>query len=376
MSNPLKLYLIAGEASGDLHAANLMKALRKEDETIDFRFWGGDLMEKEGGKPVKHIRDLAFMGFIEVVMNLKTILSNIRFCKSDIEAYQPDALVLIDYPGFNLRIAEWAKSKGIKVYYYISPQVWAWKQNRVFKIKKSVDHLFAILPFEKAFFKKFDYDVEYVGHPLLDAIEQFRVTEIDSSSFRETNKLDQRPIIAVLPGSRKQEIRVKLPLMLDALESFDNYQIVIAGAPALDPDFYAPFITNNRIRIIHGETYNILNSAEIGVVTSGTATLETALFQVPEVVCYKGSSISYAIAKRLIKIKYISLVNLILDREVVKELIQHECTASNIRREVETIVIGGTKREKMLAEFATLKKTLGEGGASRQVAQSILKTIR
>lgn len=376
MSNRLKLYIIAGEASGDLHAANLMKALRKEDETIDFRFWGGDLMEKEGGKPVKHIRDLAFMGFIEVVMNLKTILTNIRFCKSDIEAYQPDALVLVDYPGFNLRIAEWAKSKGIKVYYYISPQVWAWKQNRVFKIKKSVDHLFAILPFEKAFFKKFDYDVEYVGHPLLDAIEQFRATEIDSTSFRETNKLDQRPIIAVLPGSRKQEIRVKLPLMLDALESFDNYQIVIAGAPALDPDFYSPFITNDRIRIIHGETYNILNSAEIGVVTSGTATLETALFQVPEVVCYKGSSISYAIAKRLIKIKYISLVNLILDREVVKELIQHECTASNIRREVETIVIGGTKREKMLAEFATLKKTLGEGGASRQVAQSILKTIR
>lgn len=376
MSNRLKLYIIAGEASGDLHAANLMKALRKEDETIDFRFWGGDLMEKEGGKPVKHIRDLAFMGFIEVVMNLKTILTNIRFCKSDIEAYQPDALVLIDYPGFNLRIAEWAKSKGIKVYYYISPQVWAWKQNRVFKIKKSVDHLFAILPFEKAFFKKFDYDVEYVGHPLLDAIEQFRATEIDSSSFRETNKLDQRPIIAVLPGSRKQEIRVKLPLMLDALESFDNYQIVIAGAPALDPDFYSPFITNNRIRIIHGETYNILNSAEIGVVTSGTATLETALFQVPEVVCYKGSSISYAIAKRLIKIKYISLVNLILDREVVKELIQHECTASNIRREVEAIVVGGTKREKMLVEFATLKKTLGEGGASRQVAQSILKTIR
>lgn len=376
MSNPLKLYLIAGEASGDLHAANLMKALRKEDETIDFRFWGGDLMEKEGGKPVKHIRDLAFMGFIEVVMNLKTILSNIRFCKTDIEVYQPDALVLIDYPGFNLRIAEWAKSKGIKVYYYISPQVWAWKQNRVFKIKKSVDHLFAILPFEKAFFKKFDYDVEYVGHPLLDAIEQFRATEIDSTSFRETNNLDQRPIIAVLPGSRKQEIRVKLPLMLDALESFDNYQIVIAGAPALDPDFYTPFISNNRIRIIHGETYNILNAAEIGVVTSGTATLETALFQVPEVVCYKGSSISYAIAKRLIKIKFISLVNLILDREVVKELIQHECTASNIRREVETIVIGGSKREKMLAEFSTLKKTLGEGGASRQVAQSILKTIR
>jgi lipid-A-disaccharide synthase len=376
MSNPLKLYLIAGEASGDLHAANLMKALRKEDETIEFRFWGGDLMEKEGGKPVKHIRDLAFMGFIEVVMNLKTILSNIRFCKTDIEVYQPDALVLIDYPGFNLRIAEWAKSKGIKVYYYISPQVWAWKQNRVFKIKKSVDHLFAILPFEKAFFKKFDYDVEYVGHPLLDAIEQFRATEIDSTSFRETNNLDQRPIIAVLPGSRKQEIRVKLPLMLDALESFDNYQIVIAGAPALDPDFYTPFISNNRIRIIHGETYNILNAAEIGVVTSGTATLETALFQVPEVVCYKGSSISYAIAKRLIKIKFISLVNLILDREVVKELIQHECTASNIRREVETIVIGGSKREKMLAEFSTLKKTLGEGGASRQVAQSILKTIR
>jgi lipid-A-disaccharide synthase len=376
MSNPLKLYLIAGEASGDLHAANLMKALRKEDETIEFRFWGGDLMEKEGGKPVKHIRDLAFMGFIEVVMNLKTILSNIRFCKTDIEVYQPDALVLIDYPGFNLRIAEWAKSKGIKVYYYISPQVWAWKQNRVFKIKKSVDHLFAILPFEKAFFKKFDYDVEYVGHPLLDAIEQFRATEIDSTSFRETNNLDQRPIIAVLPGSRKQEIRVKLPLMLDALESFDNYQIVIAGAPALDPDFYSPFISNNRIRIIHGETYNILNAAEIGVVTSGTATLETALFQVPEVVCYKGSSISYAIAKRLIKIKFISLVNLILDREVVKELIQHECTASNIRREVETIVIGGSKREKMLAEFSTLKKTLGEGGASRQVAQSILKTIR
>lgn len=374
MSN-LKLYVIAGEASGDLHAANLMKALRVEDPSIDFRFWGGDLMQEVAGKPVKHIRELAFMGFVEVVLNLRTILSNMRFCKEDILKYKPDAIVLVDYPGFNLRIAEWAKQQGIKVYYYISPQVWAWKQKRVHKIKKSVDHLFAILPFEKAFYEQFDYEVEYVGHPLLDAIEQFKDTKWDESAFRQKWNLDERPIIAILPGSRKQEVSVKLPIMLEAVKSFPQFQCLIAGAPALDASFYEPFIQETQAKIIHGQTYSILSLASMGIITSGTATLETALFEVPEVVCYKGSSISYQIAKRLVKIRFISLVNLIMDREVVKELIQNECNPLKIREEIELIQPGGSKRNAMMDEYKKLKVTLGGGGASKKVAQSLLKTI-
>lgn len=374
-SRKLKIYTIAGEASGDLHGANLMKSLLEENPNIDFRFWGGDLMQEVAGKPVKHIKELAFMGFVEVLMNLKTILTNIKFCKKDILKFKPDALVLIDYPGFNLRIAEWAKAQNIKVYYYISPQVWAWKQSRVHKIKRFVDEMFVILPFEKDFYRKFDFDVEYVGHPLLDAIEQYKEKEFSPREFREKWNLGEKPVIALLPGSRKQEVNVKLPIMLNALKGMDQYEFIIAAAPSLDESFYAPLIFGSNIRIIHDATYDILGISEAALVTSGTATLETALLNIPEVVCYKGSPISYVIAKNLIKIKYISLVNLIMDREVVVELIQNECNEKRISEELNLIIVGGSKRKAVLESYEDLREILGGGGASKKVARSLLKTI-
>jgi lipid-A-disaccharide synthase len=370
----LKLYIIAGEASGDLHGSNLMKYLKAENSEIEFRFWGGDKMQQQGGTLVKHIKDLAFMGFLEVLKNIKTILNNIRFCKNDIAAFQPDALILIDYPGFNLRIAEWAKSQGIKVYYYVSPQVWAWKQSRVHKIKKCVDELYVILPFEKDFYKKFDFDVHYLGHPLLDAVDDFKATIVDKKLIYSENNLSDKPIIALLPGSRKQEVAMKLPIMLNAVRSFKEHQIVIAGAPSLSEDFYLQFIKQSD-QIIFGKTYDLLEISEAALVTSGTATLETALFKVPQVVCYKGSNFSYQIAKRLIKIKFISLVNLILNREAVKELIQQECNAAFIEKELSKIVAGGKNREKMLNDYNELEQILGAGGASKKIAHALLKTI-
>ena len=370
----LKLYVIAGEASGDLHAANMMQAILDEDTTVDFRYWGGDKMfAVQPHGLVKHIRDLAFMGFLEVVANLRTIMNNITLCKADIEAYNPDALVLVDYPGFNLRIAEWAKKKGIKVYYYISPQVWAWKQTRVHKIKQIVDKMYVILPFEREFYEQFDYEVEYVGHPLLDEILKFRSTEIDTE-FRLRNKLDARPIIAVLPGSRKQEVSKKLPIMLESVKGMDGYQIVIAGAPNLSKEFYSSI--NGSVKIVYNETYTLLANTHTAIVTSGTATLETALFNVPEIVCYKGSKLSYMIAKRLIKVKYISLVNLIMDRVIVKELIQNECNPVLIREELDRLILDGAYRTSMLSDYALLEQSLGGGGASKKVARSLLKTIR
>ena len=376
----MKLYIIAGEASGDLHASNLIKSLKKENQEIEFRCWGGDKMKDEGVFIVKHIKELAFMGFIEVISNIRTILKNIRFCKEDIEEFKPDALILVDYPGFNLRIAEWAKNKGIKVIYYISPQVWAWKQSRVHKIKRFVDKMFVILPFEKEFYERFDFPVEYVGHPLLDAIELYQQSACSSDEFRQTNSIDSRPIIAVLPGSRKQEVSVKLPIMLKALSDFPAHQFIIAGAPSLDATFYTEIIgnleANQNVRILYNQTYDLLSASEAAIVTSGTATLETALLEIPEVVCYKGSAISYHIAKRLIKIQYISLVNLIMSKEVVKELIQQDCNPDAIRRELQQIIIGGKKRTSILENYKELKKIVGGGGASEKVAQSLLKTIR
>ena len=376
----MKLYFIAGEASGDLHASNLIKSLKKENEAIEFRCWGGDKMKAEGVFIVKHIKELAFMGFIEVISNIRTILKNIRFCKEDIEKFKPDAIILVDYPGFNLRIAEWAKNKGIKVIYYISPQVWAWKQSRVHKIKRCVDKMFVILPFEKEFYERFDFSVEYVGHPLLDAIELYQQTAINSDEFRQLNSIDNRPRIAVLPGSRKQEVSIKLPIMLNALADFPAYQFIIAGAPSLDATFYTEIIgkleANQNVRILYNQTYDLLSASEAAIVTSGTATLETALLEIPEVVCYKGSAISYHIAKRLIKIDYISLVNLIMGKEVVKELIQQDCNPDAIRQELKQIIIGGTKREAILENYRELKKIVGGGGASEKVAHSLLKTIR
>lgn len=372
----MKYYIISGEASGDLHAANLVKQLKKKDTQAQFRGWGGDLMQEQGVDVVKHYRDLAFMGFIEVVMNLRTILQNIKLCKADIDSFEPDVLILVDYPGFNLRIAEWAHNKNYKVYYYISPQIWAWKENRIKKIKKSVDEMFVILPFEQEFYAKHNYKVNFVGHPLLDAIDDFKEKAPDFDAFCIRHGLSKLPIIALLPGSRKQEISTMLPLMLAAIDKFKNYQFVIAGAPSQEKAVYEPFLSHTHVHLISGKTYNLLQQSTAALVTSGTATLETALFQVPEVVCYKGSWISYWIARQLVKIDYISLVNLIMDREVVKELIQSELNTKNITNELNAILPEGKKRKQLLEDYKALKIKLGGVGASETAASMMLKTLK
>lgn len=369
----MKYYIIAGEASGDLHAANLMKALKKTDKDASFRFWGGDLMEQEGGKPIKHYRDLAFMGFAEVIMNLRTILGNISFCKEDIKKYNPDVIIFVDYPGFNLRIAKWARKEGYKTHFYISPQIWAWKENRIKDIQRDVDELYVILPFEKEFYEeKHNYKVHFVGHPLIDAIANRPIVNIEK--FRAENGLDQRPVIAILPGSRKQEIEKMLQIMLSITEDFKDYQFVIAGAPSQEEDFYLPFIKKKNVHLVMNKTYDILGIATAALVTSGTATLETALFKVPEVVCYKGNFISYQIAKRVIKLDYISLVNLIMDREVVKELIQSDFNRKNLKKELSKI-LSKPHREKMFSDYYELEKKLGGTGASEKTAQLIYDKI-
>jgi len=368
----MKYYIIAGEASGDLHGANLMKALYKEDPNSEIRFWGGDLMQAVGGTMVKHYRELAFMGFIEVVLNLKTILNNIKICKKDFADFQPDAVIFIDYPGFNMRIATWAKERKIPTHYYISPQIWAWKENRIKAIKRDVDFMYVILPFEKDFYEnKHQFPVHFVGHPLIDAIENR--TTIDNATFRTTNNLSEKPIIALLPGSRKQEITKMLSLMLSVVSDFKEYQFVIAGAPSQDLELYHPFL-NENVAFISNKTYDLLSVAHAALVTSGTATLETALFKVPEVVCYKGSWISYQIAKRVITLKYISLVNLIMDKEVVKELIQDELNPKNIRFELAKI-LSGPHRENMLKDYEALEKKLGGKGASEKTAKLIVSSF-
>lgn len=366
-----KIYIVAGEASGDLHGSNVMKEIYRLAPDTDIRFWGGDKMQAVGGTMAKHIRELAFMGFVEVLMNLRTILRNIKLCKKDIEAFAPDALLLIDYPGFNMRIAEWAKQNNIKVYYYISPTVWAWKEKRVESIRRDVFRLFVILPFEQPFYAKHHYEVEYVGHPLLDAIDQYNAQPVEPLTISE----DPRPIIAMLPGSRTQELKTKLPVMLTLVDAFPQYRFVIAGAPNMTPDIYRQLIGNKGVEVVFGQTYALLQQSEAAVVTSGTATLEAGLFEVPQVVCYIGNPISYAIAKRLVNVKYISLINLILDREVVTELIQGDCTPERLKKELGLIVRGGAKRESIEAGYAEIKAMLGLGGASEKVAQSLLKTI-
>jgi lipid-A-disaccharide synthase len=374
IKKPARIYIIAGEASGDLHGANLLKELYKLDYSISVRAWGGDRMKNEGATLVKHISDLAFMGFIEVLLNLSTILKNINFCKKDILEFKPDVLLLIDYPGFNLRIAQWAKKNGIKVHYYISPQVWAWKKSRVKIIKASVDKMYSILPFENDFYKQFDYETQYVGHPLLDEVENFNQVRLTKDEFLNKNKLSQVPIISILPGSRKQEIKVKLPIMLDAVKSLKNYQIVIAGAPNQTAKMYEEF-ERQGCKIIFGQTYDLLSNSEAAIVTSGTATLETAILNIPEVVCYKGSWISYFIARSLIKINYISLVNLIMDQQIVKELIQGECNPFKIREELDFLLNDKNYRQAMLSNFEIMREKLGGQGASKKVAHSLLKTI-
>lgn len=369
----MKYYIIVGEASGDLHASNLMKSLKKTDPDATFRFWGGDLMEQEGGKPVKHYRDLAFMGFAEVIMNLKTILGNISFCKEDIKKYNPDVIIFVDYPGFNLRIAKWARKEGYKTHFYISPQIWAWKENRIKDIQRDIDELYVILPFEKEFYEeKHNYQVHFVGHPLIDAIANRPPVNIED--FKAENGLDERPVIAILPGSRKQEIEKMLKIMLSITEEFKDFQFVIAGAPSQEEEFYFPFIKKKNVHLVMNKTYDILGIATAALVTSGTATLETALFKVPEVVCYKGNFISYQIAKKVIKLDYISLVNLIMDREVVKELIQSDFNRKNLKNELSKI-LSMPHREKMFSDYYELEKKLGGAGASDKTAQLIYNKI-
>ncbi|KMQ67122.1 lipid-A-disaccharide synthase [Chryseobacterium sp. FH2] len=366
----MKYYIIAGEASGDLHGSNLMKSLKQKDPDAEFRFWGGDLMKAQGGKLVKHYRDLAFMGFLEVAMNLKTILNNIKFCKEDIKNHKPDVLILIDYPGFNLRIARFAKELGIKVIYYISPQLWAWKEGRVEIIKKYVDEMMVILPFEEDFYKKHGVHSHFVGHPLLDAISTLQ--DIDIENFKSENSLNEKEIIALLPGSRKQEVEKMLEKMLSVRPYFKEYQFVIAGAPSLPKEFYEKYVDDN-VHFVSNRTYDLLRCSKAALVTSGTATLETALLNIPEVVCYRGSKISYAIAKRLVKnINYISLVNLIMDREVVKELIQSDLNTNNLVEELKKI-IEGEKRNQVLKDYELLREKLGGSGASDNAAEVILK---
>ncbi len=366
----MNYYIIAGEASGDLHASNLIKELKLLDGNAKFRCWGGDKMEQEGAVLVKHYRDLAFMGFTEVVINLRTILSNITFCKNDLLENRPDVLILVDYPGFNLRIAKFAKENNIKVFYYISPQVWAWKQSRVEKIKRFVDKMFVILPFEKEFYKKFDYEVDFVGHPLLDAIDQQKNNLAERKTWLKENNISDKPIVALLPGSRKQEISTMLPLMLSVVNDFPDYQFVVAGAPSVPKVFYEKLIQGTNVSLLFDKTYPLLMNAEAALVTSGTATLETALFEVPEVVCYKGGRISYLIARSLVKVKFISLVNLIMGREVVKELIQSDFNIPNLKYELQNILSNAT-RKKMIEDFSELKKKLGGSGASMEVARLI-----
>lgn len=369
----MKYYIIAGEASGDLHASNLMKEIQEKDSSADFRLWGGDLMQKVGGTLVKHYRELAFMGFWEVVTNLKTILNNIKFCKRDISNFQPDAIIFVDYPGFNMRIAKWAKQQGFATHYYVSPQIWAWKENRIKDIKRDVDHMYVILPFEKGFYEeKHNFNVHFVGHPLLDQIEKRK--EISFEDFKNKHQLEDKPIIALLPGSRKQEISKMLSVMLSVVRDYPTYQFVIAGAPSQEEEFYKSVVSGSDVKLIQNDTYNLLSQSHAALVTSGTATLETALFEVPEVVCYKGNLISYLIAKQIIKLDYISLVNLIMNREVVKELIQNEFTSKQLILELNKI-LDPTQREKMLTDYKDLKTKLGGVGASRRTAELIVNSF-
>ena len=372
-----KYYIIAGEASGDLHGANLIKEIKKLDSNAGFRCWGGDLMEEEGADLVKHYRDLAFMGFLEVIKNIRTIFKNMKFCKDDIIQYKPDAVIFIDYPGFNLRIAEFVHENNIPTLYYVSPQVWAWKSSRVKKIKVVVDKMYVILPFEKAFYKKFEYDVDFVGHPLIDAIEQFKEKAMSKQAFCDKHGLNEKPIIALLPGSRSQEIEKKLPIMLSVVSKYQEYQFVIAGAPSRSNVYYAPFLAKENVHVVLNDTYNLLNNSHAALVTSGTATLETALFQVPQVVCYKSSAFSYRIAKILIgkRIKFISLVNLIVGKEIVKELIQSELTEVNVIKELE-VIVSNEGRENMLREYKILEDKCGGTGASFNTANGMLKTLK
>ena len=370
----MKYYIIAGEASGDLHASNLMKELKLKDSKAVFRFWGGDRMKAVGGTLVKHYKELAFMGFWEVFKNLFTILKNIAYCKKDILEFNPDAIIYVDYPGFNLRIAEWAKKQNFKNLYYISPQIWAWKENRISKIKRDLDALFVILPFEENYYKeKHNYITQYVGNPLVDVVRN-SISEKDN--FKEEFNLDKEtPIIALLPGSRKQEITKMMPTFLEVIERFSEYKFVIAAAPGIDFEWYQQFLKGKQVLLVQNQTYQLLKNSFAAIVTSGTATLETALFKVPQMVCYKSSFLSFQIAKRIITLPYISLVNLIMDREVVSEILQNDFTVNRIEEEL-LLITKSNKRKKLLEDYEELNDKLSAGGASSKTAQSIFNYLK
>lgn len=363
----MKYYLIAGEASGDMHGANLMKALKQKDAQAIFRFWGGNKMQNVGGEQVEHYKHTAFMGFWEVITHLRTILRFIKFCKQDILNWQPDVLILIDYPGFNLRIAEFAKQNGFKVVYYISPQIWAWKENRVHKIKKCVDKMLVILPFEKDFYQKWDYKVDFVGHPLIDEIKENEFSTIALEKF-------EKPIIAVLPGSRKQEIKAILPQFLNLVKLYPQFQFVVAGLSHIEESFYQSFLEDSKATIIYDKTYVLLANSHAALVASGTATLETALFKVPMLVGYKGSFLSYHIGKKLVKVKYIALVNLIMDAPIIDELIQGNLNTENLKISLDKI-LNENYRSELLKKYDILEEKLGGEGASENAAEIIVSFL-
>ena len=373
----MKYYIIAGEASGDLHGSNLMKAILRNDPQAEIRFWGGDLMQAQGGTLVKHIRDLAFMGFVEVVANLRTVLKNIALCKKDIVKFHPDAVIFIDYPGFNLKIAKFTHAQGFKNFYYISPQVWAWKKGRIKTMRRVLDMMYVILPFEKPFYDRNNVqNVEFVGHPLLDAIAEFDKNAQLADDFRSRNGLDQRPIVALMPGSRKMELRKMMPDMCHLAAQHPEYQFVIAGMKLIGNTMYTPYIHSDNVSIVYDQTYPLLKTAFAGVITSGTATLEAALFDLPLVVCYKANALSVFIAKRFAKVNYISLVNLIADKPVVKELIQNDLNPNDLEAEFRKITVDESCRQNLKREYALLKEQLGGEGASQRTVNSILNYLK
>ena len=370
----MRYYIIAGEASGDLHASNLIAEIKKKDPKAEFRGFGGDLMKKEGLDLVKHYRTMAFMGFVEVAVNLRKVLGNIALCKKDLAAYKPDAVILVDYPGFNFRIADFAHQQGFKVFYYISPQLWAWKRRRVRKIQKSVDKMLVILPFEEEFYKRYGVDVTYVGNPLLDELAKFG--NGNRSIFLRRNSLgEKREIIALLPGSRKQEVKRTLPVMIKTASHFPDYQFVVAGVSSLDKSLYKDIMGKSDVFFVENQTYDLLQNSSAALVTSGTATLETALFSIPEVVCYKATGFSYRLAKWMIKVKFISLVNLIMDREVVKELIQGDLNEDNLVKELDQLLHNGKRQRRLLEDYEELKDKLGNVGASEKAAEVICESL-
>lgn len=375
----MKYYLIAGEASGDLHASNLMRALQAEDAEADFRFLGGDLMQSVGGTLVKHYREMAFMGFIPVLMNLRTILRNMKLCQEDIRQYAPDVVILVDYPGFNLKMAKFVKTVlHLPVHYYISPKIWAWKQYRIKAFRKYVDYIYSILPFEPAFFRKLNYEVDYVGNPSLDSVAGYQARAVDRVHFLRTNQLEDKPILALVAGSRRQEIRDNLPTMLRVAARFPQFQAVIAGAPGIHPDEYKPFLGGNQAKVLFGQTYPLLQHSAVALVTSGTATLETALFRVPQVVCYyvKGGRLVNFVFHHFFHTPYISLVNLIAGREVVQELFGARFSEKNITEELERILTDKAYCIRLLEGYETMLQQLGKPGASARAASLIVHRLR